>query len=107
MLNLFELANPMSVIPYSSASFTAKSVGAAMLITIGIPQKITFLIVETVCRQEATKKPFDKSIPLLIARPMALSMAQCLLVSSTKISLPSPQIPITCVHPVFLNKKLC
>ena len=85
MLNLFELANPMSVILYSLASFTAKSVGAAMLITIGIPQKIAFFIVEAVCLQEVTRKLFGKSIPSLIARPMALSMAQCLLVSSTNL----------------------
>jgi len=105
MLNLFELANPINVIPYLFASFTARSVGAAMLTTIGIPEKIAFLIVEAVCRHELTRKLFDKLIPSLIARPMALSMAQCLLVSSTKISL-SPQIPITCVHPVFWYKKL-
>ncbi|GAF80908.1 unnamed protein product, partial [marine sediment metagenome] len=40
MLNLLELANPMSVIPYLLASFIARSVGAAMLTTIGISQKI-------------------------------------------------------------------
>lgn len=50
MLNLLRLANPMSVIPYSSASFTAKSVGAAMLITIGIPQKkIAFYYSSLLC----------------------------------------------------------
>jgi hypothetical protein len=105
MLNLLELANPMSVIPYSSASLTAKSVGAAMLTTTGIWQKIAFLIVEAVCLQEVTRKLFDKSIPLLIASPMALSIAQCLLMSSTKISC-SAQIPTTCVHPVLLCNML-